>query len=74
MKIMLLAFERDSYAIGAIARLLENAGHKVWIVNGDHWSFIFDRSVSKWYAPMAGLFAQEIQALTNDIAVFAFHL
>ena len=49
MKIMLLAYEDDSYALCELARRLERDGHTAWIVNGDYFTFIDSQSVYNWY-------------------------
>ena len=49
MKVMLLAYEVESYAMCELARHLERDGHEVWIVNCDYYTFIHDTSVREWY-------------------------
>jgi hypothetical protein len=53
MRILLLAFENDSYAIGSIAKQLEERGHVTCIANGDHWSFVYDESVRNLYRSLS---------------------
>lgn len=49
MKIMLLAYEVESFAMCELAQRLERDGHEVWIVNCDYYSFIDDSSIRNWY-------------------------
>lgn len=50
MKIMLLAYEVESYSMCKIANMLEQDGHEVWIINCDYYTFIDDVSVQNWYS------------------------
>jgi hypothetical protein len=49
MRLILLAFENDSYAAGAVARRLLDLGHEVSIVNGDQYCFIHGSEIQGWY-------------------------
>lgn len=49
MKIILLAFEVESFAICVLAKHLEKDGHEVWIVNCDSWHFVHGSSIKNWY-------------------------
>jgi len=49
MKVMLLAYEVDSYAMCELAQHFERDGHEAWIVNGDYYSFIDNTSIRNWY-------------------------
>lgn len=49
MKIILIAYEVESFAMCRLAKLLEEDGHEAWVVNGDYYSFIDNTSIREYY-------------------------
>ena len=49
MRILLLAFELESFSLCKLAKRFQKNGHKVKIVNCDYYNFIDDSSIEEYY-------------------------
>lgn len=49
MRIVLLAYEVESFAMSVIGKNLKLHGHDVHIINGDSWHFVYKNDVKKAY-------------------------